>query len=590
MNLRRTIARATWAARLVAACTLAAPLPAFAQLVFDGNLMYSNNGNNADSLSNQFKGSAASTLCSGVTPKTLGTVTYTHNRYADPLLPDAPYKANVRPNFQPAAGSPAFRAGGAIVMQVPNDGWFTQTCYSGAVGPDPGDDWTQGWTSFDSTGATRQDLHLTGMPNPRPLAIYDNVSLYTAQFWSPDSNYLVRGQLRIKSLADLTIPAGVVVFEERASLGTILVERGGHITAVGTASAPIIIITDDTPGTMTRGGCGGLVINGYARTNAANTCAGDSVASEGGAIGYWGGNDDTWNACTLRYVQVGFSGKEITPNNELNSFTFNGCGSGSTGDYLQALNGADDSFEWFGGTMSQKYLIGIDGTDDGYDWQMGTRNRAQFVILRQSPLFAPSGTQNGDKGIESDNNESDFNTALCSGYSNTTLANFTIIGDHRVGASFPGPTVAWNARRGTAGTLLNSIVYNMKTGSWKIDDNATMDHHCAAPPALPAVYCSPSITGISDPIAAGNLLVVNGAPNPFRNTLKVSFTVPRAGHVTVSVYAPDGRQVGVIADEEMSAGAHSVTWSAGAELPSGVYYYTVRAGLAQTTKKVTRIY
>jgi hypothetical protein len=41
---------------------------------------------------------------------------------------------------------------------VPNDGFFTQVCWTGAIGQWPGEDWTQGWTYFDSTGATRTDL------------------------------------------------------------------------------------------------------------------------------------------------------------------------------------------------------------------------------------------------------------------------------------------------------------------------------------------------------------------------------------------------------------------------------------------------
>jgi hypothetical protein len=42
---------------------------------------------------------------------------------------------------------------------------FEQVCYKGAIGPNAGDDWTQGWTYYDSTGANRQDLHLVGMPS-----------------------------------------------------------------------------------------------------------------------------------------------------------------------------------------------------------------------------------------------------------------------------------------------------------------------------------------------------------------------------------------------------------------------------------------
>src|SRR5262249_36591360 len=174
-----------------------------------------------------------------------------------------------------------------------------------------------------------KDLHLAGMPNPRPLAVYRNILLYASQVWSPDSNYLVGGQLRIKSQASLTIPAGTVVFGEGATLGTMIVERGGHINAFGTADNPIILTCDDAPGSMLSGAWGGLVVNGYGRTNIVNSCAGDSVASEGGAIGYWGGDDNTWDGCQLKYVRIEYSGKEITPNNELNSFTLNGCGSNS---------------------------------------------------------------------------------------------------------------------------------------------------------------------------------------------------------------------------------------------------------------------
>ena len=567
-------------AGLLLAAVMFAP-SASAQMVFDGNVLFNNNA--TGTLAGQFTGAAASTFCPGYTPATLGTVTYTHNLYADPLLPRASYQANVLPSFQPAVGSPAFTQ----AMVVPADGFFEQTCYAGAIGPNPGDDWTQGWTYWDSTGANRQDLHLPGMPSPRPLAIYDNVSLYRSQAWAPDSNYLVRGQLRVKDQATLTIPAGVVVFEEFASLGTLIVERGGKLNAIGTAQQPIIVTSDDAPGTFTRGHCGGIVINGRAKTNVVNSCAGDSAAAEGGSIGYYGGSDDNHDAGTLKYVRVEFSGKEVTPNNELNSFTWNACGHNTHGDYLQAYQGADDSFEWFGGAMDQKHLVGIDGTDDGYDWQMGTRNRAQFVILRPAPFFAPSGTQNGDKGIEADDNEFDFNATTCSGRSNTTLVNFTIVGDKRVGANFPGPSSGVNFRRGTGGTMINSVIYNMKSGALRIDDNATMDAHCAALPAAPAVFCSSTTVGV--PVADGNVFLARSWPNPARSAVNINFSLPQPAHVQVNVYSADGRLVQVLSSGDLGAGPHAVVWNPGSSSPSGIYYYKVLAGSRQVAGKITRV-
>jgi hypothetical protein len=585
MRLARLRPRFITAQALVAAALLAAAIPAGAQIVFDGNLLFNNN--NTGTLIGQFSGTAgagAPACAVGTTAGTLGTVTYTHNLYGDPLLPNAPYAPNVLPNFQPALGSPAFGS----AMTVPADGFFKQVCYKGAIGPNSGDDWTQGWTYWDSTGANRQDLHLTGMPGPRPLAVYDNVVIRGHQYFGPDSNYLVRGQLRIKSQGSLTVAPGVVIFEESASLGTIVAERGGQLWAVGNACEPIIITSDDAPGSFARGHCGGIVLNGYARTNLVNSCTGDSAATEGGSVGYYGGNNDNDCSGALRYVRVEFSGKEITPNNELNSFTFAACGHNTRMDYCQAYQGADDSFEWFGGAMDCTHLLGIDGTDDGYDWQMGTRNRAQFVILRPAPGFAPSGTQNGDKGIEADDNEFDFNATQCAGRSNCTLANFTIIGDRRVGAAFPGPTSGVNWRRGTAGTMINSLIYNFKTSALKVDDDATWQAHCSAPPAGPAVYCPGALS--VNPITSGSVFVANSAPNPFSNRVAIHFTLPQASPVQVHVFAADGRLVKTLEDgASLNAGPHTLTWELDRGTPAGMYFYRVMAGNQQTTGKLVRI-
>lgn len=556
---------------------------ASAQMVFDGNLLFNNNL--SGTLAGQFVGAATASAPACALPFTaadLGTVSYTHNRYADPLLPNAPYLAGVRPNFRPALGSPAY--GNSVA--VPNDGFFTQTCYVGALSDREADDWTQGWTYWDSTGANRQDLHLVGMPNPRPLAVYDGIKIYGHPHWAADSNYLVRGQLRIKSQASLTIAPGVIVFQEDASVGTIIAERGGRLYAIGTACEPIIVTSDAAPGTQTAGGGGGIVLNGYAKTNTVNSCVGDSAASEGGAVGFFGGNDDLDNSGTLRYVRVEFAGKEITPNNELNSFQWNSCGINTRGDFLQAYQGDDDGFEWFGGTMDQKHLIAVDGRDDGYDWQLGTRNRAQFVIVRVVPLRSRSGGQSGDKGIEADNISS--GSLQCSGRSNTRVSNFTIVGDKRSGPAFPGVTSGVNFRLGTAGTFINSIVYNMKTAALKIDDQATFQAHCAAPPASPVLFCSSTSVGVN-PVTSGDLFVANSLPNPFRSATTLSFTLPLSGPVSVEIYSADGRLVDTLAKGEMQAGRHSLVWAASKQAPSGIYFYKVVAGSQQSTGKIARV-
>ena len=454
---------------------------AAAQLHFDGNVIYQCNIAN-NTLAGQFVGAPSagsdSTTCpTGYDALTLGTVTFTHNLFADPLLPTAVYKANVVPNFQPAAGSPAY-----FHSVVVPDPWFMQTTYAGAIGPGVrAADWTQGWTYYDSTGANRHDLHLAsnGDPDPRPIAQYHNINLYSNQTWSADSSYLVFGFLRVKSQATLRIPAGVVIFEDKATLGTVVVERGAKIYAIGDKDHPIIITSSDPPGSMQPGSGGGIYLCGYAKTNLVNSCIGDSAAAEGGAIGFYGGNDNHDNSGTLRYVRVEYAGKEVTPNNELNTFTFCGCGDGTTLDHLEAFESVDDHFEFFGGAANIRYAIGIDGRDDGYDTQLGYQGKGQFLICRQWAGKSPAGDQNGDKGIECDNNEYEYTANRCAGHTIMWAVNCTFIGDHRSGPTWPGPSSAVNLRNGAIlGGAVNCICYDFKTAALKVDVNETWRNHC----------------------------------------------------------------------------------------------------------------
>src|SRR5262249_17331389 len=127
---------------------------ASAQMVVDGNLVFQNNASNTLAGQGLRAPGAGAPACPGtLSAASPLTTVYTHNLYVDPLLTNAIYPNH---NFQPSLGSPAY--GHAVV--VPNDGFFEQTCYTGAVGPNPQDRWWEGWTTFDSLGCNRTDLHL----------------------------------------------------------------------------------------------------------------------------------------------------------------------------------------------------------------------------------------------------------------------------------------------------------------------------------------------------------------------------------------------------------------------------------------------
>ena len=81
-------------------------------------------------------------------------------------------------------------------------------------------------------------------------------------------------------------------------------------------------------------------------------------------------------------------------------------------------------------------------------------------------------------------------------------------------------------------------------------------------------------------------LIVGNHPNPFNPTTLITYRLPEAGHVTVSVYDAAGRTVAVLYDGVQSAKEHVLQWNA-AGLPSGVYFVRLEAlGQSYTVKSV----
>jgi tartrate-resistant acid phosphatase type 5 len=74
-------------------------------------------------------------------------------------------------------------------------------------------------------------------------------------------------------------------------------------------------------------------------------------------------------------------------------------------------------------------------------------------------------------------------------------------------------------------------------------------------------------------------------PNPFNPSTEIKYTIPKSGFVTIKVYNLLGREVATLVNEEKAAGNYSVTFN-GANLSSGVYFYTMQEGDFLQTKKL----
>ncbi|HLP17168.1 MAG TPA: CotH kinase family protein, partial [Bacteroidota bacterium] len=76
-------------------------------------------------------------------------------------------------------------------------------------------------------------------------------------------------------------------------------------------------------------------------------------------------------------------------------------------------------------------------------------------------------------------------------------------------------------------------------------------------------------------------------PNPFNPETRIIYELPKAGMVTLTVYDLLGKTKAVLVNEYQSAGRYSCRFSAvGLGLPSGVYFYHLRAGNFSAIKRM----
>jgi len=74
-------------------------------------------------------------------------------------------------------------------------------------------------------------------------------------------------------------------------------------------------------------------------------------------------------------------------------------------------------------------------------------------------------------------------------------------------------------------------------------------------------------------------------PNPFNPTTTIRFSIQNKSNVKITILNAIGEEVAVVLNEEKEAGFHQVEFNA-ANLPSGVYFYQLRAGSFVQTKKM----
>ena len=137
----------------------------------------------------------------------------------------------------------------------------------------------------------------------------------------------------------------------------------------------------------------------------------------------------------------------------------------------------------------------------------------------------------------------------------------------------------WSTQGEFSNTIYDICFINSSTG-WAVGDNGTILHTTNG--------------GVSfveeeqiNEIPSGFLLSQN-FPNPFNPSTKIKYSVPQTSNVVVKVFDILGNEIETLVNEEKSAGTYELMWNA-ANLPSGVYFYQLKAGDFVQTKKMILI-
>ncbi len=278
-----------------------------------------------------------------------------------------------------------------------------------------------------------------------------------------DSIYILNGKTYVSSTGVLTIEAGTRIEGRRkatpAEASALVVTRGGKILANGDSCNPIVFTARIDSGNPTAdpGDWGGVVILGKATVNRVNPVIEgiDLPTLPPGIDVAYGGTDDTDSSGVIKFTRIEYAGAVLTSNRELNGLTLGGVGSRTSLHHIECAWGADDAFEFFGGTVNAKYLVALDMNDDGLDFDFGYRGAIQFaVVVRTGCCY--TNTYADANGIECDNDEVCAPGAVPLPRTRPILSNITIIGGQN--AALAGTLNGARFRRNANMLMRNSVI------------------------------------------------------------------------------------------------------------------------------------
>jgi hypothetical protein len=279
-----------------------------------------------------------------------------------------------------------------------------------------------------------------------PAEITDDTTWDCDHIW-----VLAQGQLTVVANSTLTIEPGTKIIGE--SGGGLVIANSAKIDANGQVNAPIVFTSAKAEGDRAPMDWGGILLLGKAPINVEGGVAEAEGVPTTEGYAEFGGTDEAHDCGSMSYVQIQFSGFEVSPDNELNALGVAGCGTATELHHIHAHKGSDDGFEFWGGAPQVHHIVSSQNEDDLLDWTDGFTSSIQFVVL-QNPA---------DNGIEGDNSEANYSLTP---RTLPKVSNMTLVGGNLVGILL---------RRGSFGKFYNSIIANNAVSAVDLRDDETVE-------------------------------------------------------------------------------------------------------------------